>query len=132
MPLREYFCPKCGVEHEAFHWGSEPIPEFECPACHVDMNLLASLCRVDTSSTFNPMDYTGPDGRKWKIDNLHSLRQVEHEYTKTGHNVRFDAYSANQNNPDTIDGFGGEYRTGEVGEKAPKMTFLPKATRVEV
>src|SRR3954469_655777 len=132
MPIREYQCPLCLVEHEAFHWGSEPIPEFECPKCKVDMTRLTSMCRVDTSSTFQPMKYVGPDGRKWNIDNLHALRNVEHEYTKTGHNVRFDAYSANSSNPDTIDGFGAEYRTGEKDEKAPKMTFLPKATRVEV
>lgn len=79
---------------------------------------MISLPRIDTSSTACGIaftkPYTGPDGRVWNIDNLHKLRKVEKEYEKTGHNVRFDAWSANPSNPDVVDGYGPSYSDPDV------------------
>lgn len=74
--------------------------------------MLFSVPNIDTSDIFHPFDYRGPDGRRWTISNLHELRKVEKEYEKTGHNIRFDAYSAEPSNPDPVDGFGPEYWDG--------------------
>ena len=88
--------------------------------------MLYSVPRIDTSSTFHPFDFHNQStGKTEHIDNLHKLRQVEHDSLKTGHNIRFDAYSANPSNPDAIDGFGGEYWDGTKNFKTGKIHSLP-------
>src|SRR5688572_689585 len=102
MPIREFRCQKCRRRQEVIHPSLDPMKVPAPRHCDGEMELLVSLPRVDTSSTFKPFSYRGPDGRRWNIDNLHSLRAVEHAYVETGHNVRFDAYSAEPSNPDTV------------------------------
>jgi len=87
------------------------------------MVMMISIPRVDTSSTFKPFSYTGLDKREWSINNLHDLRRVEKAYQATGHNIRFDAYSSDQNNPNDVDGFGAPYnpRDENVSTPAPKI-----------
>ena len=77
------------------------------------MELLVSVPNLDTSTSFHGNQvYEGPDGRKWNIDSLHKMRKVEHAYLETGHNIRFDAWSAEPSNPDSVDGFGSPYWDG--------------------
>jgi hypothetical protein len=76
------------------------------------MKILWSIPKVDTADSFHAFRYRGPDGIYHDISNLHKLRAVEHSYLATGHNVRFDAYSADPSNPDTVDGYGQPYREG--------------------
>lgn len=82
-----------------------------------------SVPHIDSSSTFNKggggkFVWRGPTGLYHEIDNLHKLRQVEHAYLETGHDVRFDAWSANPSNPDAVDGFGLEYWDGDKNHKS--------------
>jgi hypothetical protein len=118
MPIREFRCYFCSGYKEVIHPSLDPdkVPIPDCPQCGMSMERLISLPRIDTSSTFKPFSYRGPDGRRWQIDNLHALRGVEHSYSQTGHNVRFDAYSAEPSNPDTVDGMGMPY-AGEDGQQ---------------
>jgi len=112
MPLREFACKGCGGFIEVYHPSIDPnlVPPPFCSACEdTPMCILWSAPTVDTADNFHPFSYRGPDGRSWEITNLHKLRQVEHAYLETGHDVRFDAYSANPSNPDPVDGFGPEY-----------------------
>ena len=127
MPLREYGCSICGTVTEKFHWSSQEREGIaDVPNCCDNvMSVLWSVPQLDTSSTFRPFVYTGPTGLKHEINNLHNLRQVEHLYEHTGHNIRFDAYSANQNNPDDIDGFGPEYWDGNPSHTSGKVYALP-------
>lgn len=119
MPLREFACPACGHYEEVFNWSVDPtkVPRPSC-TCGTTMKLLFSIPKMDTSDHFHPFDYTAPptaeypNGRKYHIDNLHKLRQVEHDSLASGHNVRFDAYSGNPGNPDPVDGYGPEYWDG--------------------
>ena len=81
------------------------------------MDLLISLPQVDTSANFNSagggaFTWRGPTGLYHEIDSLSKLRRVEHTYQDSKHDVRFDAWSANEHNPDIIDGFGPEYHDG--------------------
>ena len=86
------------------------------------MELLISIPNLDTETNFHGNQiYDGPDGRKWKIDSLHKLRKVEHSYAETGHNVRFDAWSADPSNPDPIDGFGPAYHDGSSKSTSGKV-----------
>ena len=120
MPLREFGCKDCQGIMEMYHPASDPariIPP-PCPKCDQPMALLISNVNLDTSTTFNrsgggKFDYTGPTGLVHEIETLHQLRQVEHAYLESKHDVRFDAWSANENNPDPIDGFGPEYWSGQ-------------------
>jgi len=117
MPIREFRCH--GIK-EVIHPSLDPekVPSPTCTECGRLMELMISLPRIDTSSTATATaftkPYTGPDGRVWNIDNLHKLRKVEKEYEKTGHNVRFDAWSANPSNPDVVDGYGPSYSDPDV------------------
>lgn len=77
------------------------------------MFILWSIPNLDTSATFSPFTWRGPTGFYHEITNLHQLRQVEHSYLATGHDIRFDAYSAEPSNPDAVDGFGLEYWDGK-------------------
>ncbi len=115
MPIREFKCPACRrikeVIHPSLDSSKVPAPLCICREGHLaPMEIMISLPRIDTSSTACGQaftkPYTGPDGRSWNITNLHELRKVEKEYEKTGHNVRFDAWSANPSNPDVVDGYG--------------------------
>ena len=126
MPLREFAC-SCGTYLEIYHTAINPadVPVPKCAACTNSMSMLWSIPHVDTSDNFHPFDYTGPDGRQWRIDNLHKLRKVEHAYLETGHNIRFDAYSAEPNNPDAIDGFGLEHWDGTQNATGKTIVSLP-------
>ena len=116
MPIREFRCH--GVK-EVIHPSLDPnkVPPPTC-RCGKEMELMVSLPRIDTSSTACGQAFTkpyqGPDGRTWNITNLHEMRKVEKEYEKTGHNVRFDAWSANPSNPDVVDGYGPSYSDPDV------------------
>lgn len=78
-----------------------------------------SLPHIDSETAFKGKQiYKGPDGRVWNIDTLHKLRQVEKAYQETGHNIRFDAYSANPSNPDPVDGYGPEYWDGDKNHRS--------------
>ena len=119
MPIREYGCEPCMYIREVIHPAMDPtlVPIPICIYCYHDMALLISLPTMDTSGTFNKagggaFEYTGPTGLVHEIDTLHKLRQVEHAYQESGHDVRFDAWNANENNPDPVDGFGPEYHDG--------------------
>ena len=126
MPLREFGCTSCGKVIEKFFWHTQEHENTVVLCdCDMPMSLLWSVPQLDTSSTFRPFVYTGPTGLKHEINNLHNLRQVEHLYEHTGHNIRFDAYSANQNNPDDIDGFGPEYWDGNPSHTSGKVYALP-------
>lgn len=119
MPLREFVCPADGFYLEIYDSRIDPdlIDAPACQTCQEEMELMISIPKIDTSSSFHAFPYRGPDGRRWQIDNLHKLRGVEHSYAQTGHNVRFDAYSAEPNNPDTVDGFGAPYRGPDKPQK---------------
>lgn len=115
MPIREFTCDPCSVYTEIIHPSYDPatIPLPICPLCKQGMELAISLPNLDTETSFHGNQiYAGPDGRTWNINSLSKLRKVEHAYLETGHNVRFDAWSANPSNPDPIDGFGPEYHDG--------------------
>lgn len=121
MPIREYECEACNVQGELIHPSLDPaaIPKPACPKCNAAMELMWSLPNLDTETNFaGRQNYSGPDGRMWKIDSLHKMRKVEKAYEETGHNIRFDAYSANPNNPDVIDGMGLEYWDGDKSKKS--------------
>lgn len=120
MPIREFGCRSCHIRTEIIHPSFDPetVPRPSCSKCEREMSLLVSVPRIDTSSTFNrngggPFTWRGPTGLYHEINNMHQLRQVEHTYQESGHDVRFDAWSANQNNPDTVDGFGQPYWDGD-------------------
>jgi hypothetical protein len=90
------------------------------------MDLLISIPQVDTSATFNragggAFTYTGPTGLTHEIGTLHRLRQVEHTYLESKHDVRFDAWSANENNPDPIDGFGPKHWSGNPKDTSGRV-----------
>lgn len=127
MPLREFGCVACGNTKEVFHPSLTPelVPAPTCPPCNTPMALLWSTPNIDTSDTFHPFTYKGPTGIVHEITNLHSLRRVEHLYQETGHNIRFDAYSAEPSNPDTVDGFGPEYWDGSPSFTNRKTFGLP-------
>lgn len=129
MPLREFACRSCGAYTEVFSWKINPdeVPEPACEMCNQNMAILISVPKVDTADSFHPFDYRGPDGKRWKVDNLHKLRAIEHTYAQTGHNVRFDAYSADPNNPDTVDGMGMPYRKGDGSDTAKNVYSFAKA-----
>lgn len=113
--MREFGCPSCQIVTEIydFHIDPDKVPVPACPKCITLMQMLFSVPRLDTSSTFSPFDYKDPDsGKTIRIDNLHTLRAVERLSRETGRNIRFDAYSADENNPDSVDGFGPEYWDG--------------------
>ena len=114
MPLREFACENCGSFREIYHQATDPgaVPAPLC-RCGALTFMVWSLPNIDTSSTFHSFDYKGPDGRQFHINNLHDLRKVEHSYLESGHNIRFDAYSADPSNPDETDGFGLEYWDGK-------------------
>src|ERR1051326_681712 len=115
MPIREFTCDPCNVYTEIIHPSLDPaiVPQPVCPRCKVKMELQISIPNLDTETSFHGNQiYPGPDGRTWNINSLHKLRQVEHAYAETGHNIRFDAWSADPSNPDTIDGYGPEYWDG--------------------
>lgn len=116
MPIREFGCYEHRLRKEVIHPSTDPaqVPAPNCPSCGKDMEILISIPVLDTSSTFNrsgggPFVYKGPTGLEHEINTLHQLREVERSYQESGHDVRFDAWSANPSNPDPIDGFGGEY-----------------------
>lgn len=113
MPIREF--KHCGKVIEVIHpsLDSSKVPPPACARCGAEMELMISLPRIDTSSTFKAFTWRGPTGLYHEIDNLHALRQVEHAYLATGHNVRFDAYSAEPSNPNAVDGMGMEYWDGD-------------------
>src|SRR5438105_15941798 len=111
MPLREFTCETCQVYTEIIHPSINPdtVPAPQCPRCSTAMELQISAANLDTETSFHGnQSYEGPDGRTWNINSLHKLRKVEHAYQETGHNIRFDAWSADPSNPDPIDGFGPE------------------------
>lgn len=115
MPIREFTCDDCNVYTEVIHPALDPnnVPLPKCPHCGTLMEIQISLPNLDTSTSFHGNQvYEGPDGRNWNIDSLHKMRKVEHAYQETGHNIRFDAWSAEPSNPDPIDGFGPEYHDG--------------------
>lgn len=120
MPLRDFGCATCGQQKEIYHHAIDPdrVPAPTC--CNTAMGMLWSIPKIDTSSTFKPFTYRGPTGLYHEITNLHSLRQVEHLYAGTGHNVRFDAWSADSSNPDAVDGFGPEYWDGNPNSSGGK------------
>lgn len=124
MPIREFRCLTCRKVTEVIHSSLDPskVPVPACKRCSGDTELMVSCPRLDTSSTFSAFTWRGPTGIYHEINNLHDLRNVEHAYLESGHNVRFDAYSAEPSNPDAVDGFGGEYRTGEPGEEPKTVT----------
>lgn len=124
MPLREFACRTCGAYIEVFSWKLDPdeVPVPDCEKCQKEMSILWSVPKVDTADSFKAFPYRGPDGRQWQVNNLHTLRAIEHTYAKTGHNVRFDAYSADPNNPNDIDGMGMPYRKGD-GTDIPKNVY---------
>ena len=115
MPMREFGCDACMVMGELYHPAIDPVqvPLPSCPLCHKSMTLEMSAFNLDTSDNFSGKQvYSGPDGRVWNIDSLHKMRMVEKSYQETGHDVRFDAWSAEPSNPDAVDGFGLEYWDG--------------------
>lgn len=124
MPIREFKC--CGRVREIIHpaLSSAEVPPPTCPKCNQLMELKISVPRIDTSSTFKSFTWRGPTGLYHEIDTLHKLRQVEHAYLETGHNVRFDAYSAEPSNPDTVDGFGQEYWSGDENDTSSATVDL--------
>jgi hypothetical protein len=65
-----------------------------------------------TSMVHAPGAWEGPDGKKWDLQTLHDIRKAEKHYEGTGHNCRFDAWSAEPSNPDALDGFGLPYWSG--------------------
>jgi len=120
MPLREWGCEDCRAIIEMYNPSINPdtLEKPPCPRCSQPMNLLISAPIIDSSSTFNKrgggaFTYQGLTGLYHEIDSLHKLRQVEHAYLESKHDVRFDAWSANENNPDPIDGFGPEHWSGD-------------------
>ncbi len=124
MPIREFGCDPCHLYGEIIHpaLDSSKVPAPSCPGCSQPMELLISLPNLDTETNFHGNQvYAGPDGRQWKIDSLHKLRKVEHAYQETGHNIRFDAWSADPSNPDPIDGFGPEYHDGSTKSTSGKV-----------
>ena len=125
MPMREFGCTNCGRVQEIYHPSIDPttVPAPEC--CNALAKIIWSVPNIDTADTFHPFDYTGPDGRAWRVDNLHKLRAVEHAYLETGHNIRFDAYSAEPSNPDAVDGAGLEYWNGDKNSTTGKAFGLP-------
>lgn len=128
MPLREFSCTPCNAIGELLHPSFDPakVPAPDCPLCGQLMELEISLPNVDTSSSFKGCQtYNGPDGRVWNIDSLHKMRQVEKAYQATGHDVRFDAYSANPSNPDPVNGFGPEYWDGTKNATGKRIVSLP-------
>lgn len=119
MPIREFECVPCDVQGEVIHPSTDPekVPVPECPLCHKEMSIMWSVPHIDSSTSFNregggSFVWRGPTGLYHEIDSLHKLRQVEHSYLESGHDVRFDAWSAEPSNPDAIDGFGLEYHDG--------------------
>lgn len=114
MPLREFYCRQCQSYVEIYHPSTDPelVPAPPCGCATGGMELLISRPVVDTSSSFKlkPFSYKGLDQKEWAINNLHDIRKVESHYQKTGHDVRFDAYSAEPNNPNDVDGYGAPYR----------------------
>lgn len=117
MPLREHGCESCNTVTEMYHPSIDPatVPTPDCPHCHQPMQMLYSIPQLDTSSTFHPFDTTDVvTGKKIHLSNLHELRAYEHSTLATGHNVRFDAYSAEPSNPDPVDGFGPEHWDGKA------------------
>ncbi len=132
MPLRELGCQACNVIVEIYSPSLDPeAAAGRLCACGRTMSVLWSRCHVDTSDNFHPFDYQGqpteadPQGKKWRINNLHELRKVEAHYAKTGHNVRFDAYSAEPSNPDPVDGYGLDYWDGKPTSTSGKVTMMP-------
>lgn len=85
-----------------------------------------SVPNVDTADTFHPFVWRGPLGLSHEITNLRSLRNVENYYAKTGHNCRFDAYSAEPSNPNATDGFGLPYREGKDTDTTGKAFAFMK------
>ena len=129
MPMREYACSACGAYKEIYHPSIDPekVPKQDCGFCSSEMSMLWSIPRLDTGATFHAFTWRGPTGLYHEIGNLHQLRQVEHSYLESGHNVRFDAYSSNENNPDTVDGFGAEYWDGNpTSTKGTGFAFMDK------
>lgn len=124
MPIREFKCPSGHIQ-EVIHPSLDP-EKVPVPICRCGKNTerILSIPRIDTSATFKSFNYRGPDGQRFEIDNLHKLRAVEHTYQQTGHNVRFDAYSAEPSNPDTVDGFGAEYAGPNGNETTRKSVDL--------
>lgn len=121
MPLREYGCRVCRTVNEIYHPSTDPaqIPPQICQTCNGEMGLLVSAPVVDTSSTFNregggSFTWQGPTGIYHEINNLKQLRNVEKAYQASGHDIRFDAWSAEPSNPDAIDGFGPKYWDGNA------------------
>lgn len=133
MPIREFSCQTHKKRVEVIHPSLDPetVPPPVCAICQAKMELLISLPRIDTSATFKAFRWRGPDGIYHNIDNLHKLRAVEHSYLATGHNVRFDAYSAEPSNPDPVDGFGPTHRTHETDEKPTTTTVSMKTTKTK-
>ncbi len=129
MPLREFVCNPCNAIGERYHPSTDPVrvPIPSCPLCGQEMELVDySRVYVDSSDSFSGVqDYKGPDGRVWHIDTLHKMRQVEHAYQESGHNIRFDAWSANPSNPDPVDGFGPEYHDGSKNATGKTIVSLP-------
>ena len=127
MPLREYGCTEGHVTELFLHTTVlEEVPRTSpCETCGGSAKLLFSVPNLDTSDNFTPFAYEGPDGRHWQIDNLHALRKVEKAYEGEGkENIRFDAWSAEPSNPDSVDGFGGEYNDG-TGTSTGRVHSLP-------
>lgn len=116
MPIREFECFPCNVQGEILHASLDPtqVPSPDCPRCSIAMTLMVSLPNLDTSTNFKGVQtYRGPDGRMWNIDSLHKMRSVEHSYQESGYDIRFDAYSAEPSNPDSVDGMGNPYWNGD-------------------
>lgn len=120
MPLREF--AHCTSYCEIYHPSIDPttVEAPICPECREPMKMLWSVPHLDDSTSFKAFDYKGPDGRQWHIDSLHKLRGVEHSYQETGHNIRFDAWSAEPSNPDAVDGMGLEYWDGDKSKSQGK------------
>lgn len=125
MPMREFGCSACGHTTELYHPAVDPEAVPTPSHCQGPMSMLWSIPKVDTSSTFQPFTYRGPTGLYHEINNLHDLRRVEHTYQATGHDIRFDAWSADPSNPDTVDGFGPEYWDGTPNYSTGKAHLLP-------
>lgn len=116
MPLREFGCEPCGSISELYHPSLDPaiVPVPECPHCRKAMQILFSVPHLDTADTFHPFEWRNPvDGKFVRIASLHQLRKIEHDSLATGHNVRFDAYSAEPSNPNAVDGYGLEHWDGK-------------------
>lgn len=128
MPMREFGCTSCGATKELYHPSLDPmaVPPPLCHDCATFMDVLFSVPNLDTSATFHPFTWRDPDsGKHIRIENLHMLRAIEHASLESGRNTRFDAYSAEPSNPDSIDGFGPEYWDGNPTSTSGKAFSKP-------